>query len=734
MRSVRTVVRTLIAGLLAIAGPVLAAPAVQAHAQEVRQQSYGTERASSQQLTISIDKVNPSFATDTSTVTVSGTLTNLTGSSLQGLQVQLLSDQQWFVTRQDMASYAAGNSLTYIFPQAEPGATDTVNGTLRSGGTARWSASFSATDAGYSEFGVYPLEAQAQNADGVPVATERTYLPYWPGKGSAEPLDTAWVWPLVDQPQRDPCDQTLATDSLASSLATGGRLGTLLDVGEQWAQRDHLTWAVDPALLSDAQVMTHEYAVGGNAPCVGEPHKPASAAAVNWLTQLRTGTASEPMFLTPYANVDVAALSHAGLDEDLRTAYQLGESVARQILSRSFGINGVGAGDGGSPAVAWPANGTADASVLTSLASDGGISTVVLNSGELPSTDGQYDNALGSAATGSGTAMPVLLADSGLTGIIGSTPAGSSAAAQFSSEQDFLAQTAMISAEAPFYKTTRTLVIAPPQNWDPSAAEASALLSMTNSAPWLRKVPLSTLAAAAGRLRTHTSLPSYQVTSAELSSSYVDQVKSVDASLALYEDMLYQPSASLLRTLDEAAVATESSAWRGAGAGAGQTALNKLGAYLSYWEQKVEILAGTKPLLLAGSSGPAPVSVQNAGKLEVQVKVEAIPESNQLSVADIGTLITIMPGKTATVRMTVHSADIGTSTLQLQLVTENGSPLPWTTQSLNVQATRYGQALLVLIAAALGVLVLASVARWIRKRRGGGAVDDSADARSGGSG
>jgi hypothetical protein len=734
MRSVRTVVRTLIAGLLAVAGPVLAAPAVQAHAQEVRQQSYGTEQASSQQITISIDAVSPSFATSTSTVTVSGTLTNLTGSPLQGVSVQLLSDQQWFYTRQDMTSYAAGNSLGYIFPQAESGATAMLRGTLHSGATVDWSASFSANDAGYSAFGVYPLEAQAQNANGVAIATERTFLPYWPGKGSAEPLDTAWIWPLIDQPQRDPCDQTLATDSLASSLATGGRLGTLLDVGEQWAQRDHLTWAVDPALLSDAEVMTHEYAVGGDAACVGAPHEPASAAAASWLTRLRTGTASEPMFLTPYANVDVAALSHAGLDEDLRTAYQLGESVAGQILSRSFGINGAGAANGGSPAVAWPAGGAADASVLTSLAHDGGISSVVLDSGELPSTDGSVDNAIGSAATGSGTSMPVLLADSGLTGIISSAPAGSSAAAQFTAEQDFLAQTAMISSEAPFYKTTRTLVIAPPQSWDPAASEAGALLSMTSSAPWLRKVPLATVAAAAGRLRTHTPLPSYQLTSAELSSDYVDQVKSVDSSLALYEDMLYQPSADLLRTLNEAAVATESSAWRGADGTDGQLALSKLTAYLNYWEQKVQILEGTKPLLLAGASGSAPVSVQNAGKLEVQVKVEAIPESSQLSVANLGGVFTIMPGKTAIVRMTVHSAETGTTTLQLQLVTANGSPLTWTTQSMSVQATRYGRALLVLIAAALGVLVLASVARWIRKRRNGGTVDDSADARSGGSG
>jgi Family of unknown function (DUF6049) len=728
MRSVRTVVRTLIACFLALAGPLLAAPAVAAHAQDALKQSSGTDSASSRQLTISIDAVNPSYATPTSTVTVSGTVTNDTGSPLQGIQVQLVSAQQWFTTREDMDSYAAGNNLGYIFPQPEFDATYVLPGTLHSGATMRWTASFSAAAAGYSTFGVYPLAAQADYPDGTPIAADRTFLPFWPGNGSADPLGTSWIWPLIDQPQRDPCQQTLATNSLDSSLSSGGRLGTLLTVGQQWAQRDHLTWAVDPALLSDAEVMTHNYAVGGDASCTGSPHKPASAAATRWLTQLRDGTANDPMFLTPYADVDVYALSHAGLDKDLKTAYQLGESVARQILSRPFGINGESTGDGGAPAIGWPPDGVADASVLTNLASDGGISSVVLNSGQIPSTDAPYDNALGSTTTLSGS-MPVLLADSGVTSVLGSAPAGSSTGEQFAAEQDFLAQTAMISAEAPFYKTTRTLVIAPPRNWDPSAAEASRLLALTNSAPWLRKVSLSTLASAAGKLPAHKSLPSYRVGPDELSSGYLAQVRSVDSSLALYEDLISQPSSGLLQTLNEAAAAIESVAWRGAGAGAGQLALTKLKDYLNYGTHSVRILTGSK-LLLAGQSGPAQVSVQNTGQLPVQVRVLAIPESTQLSVGNIDEVITVLPNKTAPVRMTVHSTGIGTTVLQLQLETRHELPMAWTAQSLSVEVTRYGRALLVLIGAALGVLVLASVARWIRRRRS----ERTADGRSGGSG
>ncbi len=728
MRSVRSVVRTLIAGFLALAGPVLAAPAVAAHAQEVHQSSR-TNTASSRQLTISIDAVNPSFATPSSTVTVSGTLTNDTGSPLQGIQVQLLTQAQYFLTRSQMDSYAAGSDQV-MSPQPA-GNPFTLTGTVHTGATVRWSASFTAAAAGYSAstVGVYPLVAQAQSADGTPYGSERTFLPYWPGQDAADPLNVAWLWPLIDQPQQGACPQTLATNSLAGSLASAGRLGTLLTVGEQWSQLDHLTWVVDPALLSDASVMTKKYLVGGDSLCRGGAREPASATAAEWLGSLTTGTAGDPMFLTPYGDADVAALTHAGLDTDVRTAYQLGESVARKILGRPFGIHGNGPGDGGSPAVAWPAGGTADASVLSSLATDGGISAVVLDSGEMTSTDAPYDNALASTTAGNGSPMGVLLADSGLTGILGSASAGSPASAQFTTEQDFLAQTAMIAAEAPY--KARSLVVAPPPRWDPSAAEAARLLSLTYSAPWLHQTGLSSLAAASTRT-PHRSLPVSQVSRAELGAGYLGQVRSVDASLAQYTGMLYQPAAGLLQSLDAAAVVTESAAWRGPGAAGGWVALDKLADYLRDREEKVTILGGTK-LLLAGASGPAPVSVQNAGQLPVQVAVRVIvPPDSQLSVDNPNALIMIPALKTGTVTMTLHSSGIGTTTIQLQLVTKDGSLLTWrgASQSLSVEATHYGRAVLVLIAAALGVVVLASVTRWIRRRR----TDSTAEGRSGGTG
>ncbi len=719
MQSVRTVVRTLIAVFLATAGPVLAAPAVQAHAQEVQQQSFRTNSAGSGRLTISVDGVSPSYATPTATITVRGTVTNDTGSPVTGVQVQLLSSSVFFGTRSAMDSYAAGqDTLRLLAPE---GIAVTLPGTLHSGKTAQWSASFTAASVGYPQFGVYPLAAQAEYPDGTPLAIDRTLLPYWPGNaGAPTPLNVAWIWPLIDAPQQGLCAATLATNSLAGSLSAGGRLGTLLDVGQQYAVQDDLTWAVDPALLSDVNVMTSKYFVGGNSVCSDRQFEQPSVAAAQWLSLLRSSTTTEPMFFTPYADTDVAALTRAGLQQNTRTAFRLGQSVAAKILSRAA-----------SDPVAWPADGTANASTLTSLARDGGVSAVVLDSGELPSIDGQYDNALNATTAGDGARMGALLADSGITSALGSASASSPAGAQFDAAQDFLADTAMILAEAPSLQ--RSLVIAPPRHWDPSAAEAGALLSMTNSAPWLHKTDLSSLAAAAAHLSAKAPAP-VSVPSGALSVGYTDQIAAVTASAELYKDLLYRPGTDVMNTIDAAVTTTTSAAWRGAGAAGGWQALTNLGDNLKDNEQKVSIITGKK-ILLAGASGTTPVSVQNLLPVEVQVRVVATPSAgSQLSVGKFQDLIVVPTGKTGTAHVPLSSNAITTTTVQLQLQTADGSPLTWTSQSVSVQVTRYGRAVLVLIAAALGVLVLTAVARWIRRWLNDGRNSAKADGRSGGTG
>jgi hypothetical protein len=467
---------------------------------------------------------------------------------------------------------------------------------------------------------------------------------------------------------------------------------------------------------------------------------PASAAAKSWLSQL-SGTAGQPAFLTPYANVDAAALSHAGMDDDLTAAYQLGDTVASTILPDTFGASADGTGASTALPVAWPAGGTADAGVLTSLARSGRVSTVVLNSGELATSTPPYDNALARTKTSAGTDMSVLLADSGITGILGSASAGSSAGAQFAAVQDFLAQTAMIVAEGP-NSPSRSLVVAPPTDWDPSPAEAADLLALTSTtksgAPWLRATDLGTLATAAAKLPVER-LPSHRVSGAELSDAegYIDQLQALDASVTMFEGMLSDPPKSYLTTLAEAVAVTQSSAWRGRGSPGGWLALTVLKNYFNDLQNTV-VLIPVKKILLAGTSGDTLASVQNGLKqsylpghgLQIKVRVAGTAElGSSLQVTSPTTPLVVNPGMTGSVRLTLHSTTIGTTTLRLQLLTKDGSPLTWAQASepLSVEVTRFGRLILVIIFGALGVLVLATVLRLRRKRRRGGELKADRD-------
>jgi hypothetical protein len=725
MRTVRSVVRALgalTAVLLAVPALVLAGPPGQASAAESQhQQASRTSAADSHTLAISITGLSPSYARQGSKVTVTGTVANHTGAAVSGIAVQAWTATEVFNGRSEMTSFGDTGSYPYAL---DPAGTAMVTGTVPNGKTLRWSVSFPAAGF-YDQFGVFPVQVQATSLGGSYKTAAQTFLPYWPGKqATVQPkqLQVAWILPLVDAPQQGACSRTLATNQLAGSVASGGRLSTLLDAGAAWGDTDNVTWDIDPALLSDVSVMKSQYSTLGNATCSGRFTQPASKAAASWLTQLSSATGGQPAFLTPYANVDVAALSHAGLQANLRTAYQLGEKVAGQILPTTFGTTGTGSGDGSVLKAAWPADGVADAGVLTDLANLGGVNTVVLRSGQLPSAT-PYDNAIANTTSGIGTQMSVLLADSEITSLLGSASAKPSAAAQFTLTQDFLAQTAMISSEAP--GVSHSLVVAPPTDWDPSPAEATALLRITHETPWLSSTGLSALAAQAAKLPSQA-LPANRVSHAELHGSYLDSFKAVDASLAVFTNLLYQPPASQVTSLQEAVAATASSAWRGEGSEGGWLAMYHLTDYLRHAEHMVQIIP-TKRVLLAGNSGETPVSVKNGLSWPVRVRVTALtPADSQLRVGPYPTPLTVQAGKTNTVRMPVHAASIGTTTVQLQLVTEDGSPLTWTAQKLSVEVTRVGRFLLTIIGGALGILLLTSVYRLRRKRLAAAAGDGSA--------
>jgi hypothetical protein len=690
---------------LALASPAQASPAYQAQA------GHAGQVAQAGRVSVVIGSMSPQTAKPGATVTVTGTVSNGTGQAQAGLEVQLWTSPARFATRDAMDGYVSRGTGAGL---QQAGTAFLLPASLKPGQTVWWHASFQVDTVGITQFGVYPVTAQLGDAQGGVLDADQTLLPFWPGRqaaGLARPLDIAWVWPLIDQPHHQVCS-ALTNNDLVASLGPGGRLAALLAAGQAHPGA-HLTWVLDPALLSDLTTMTRTYQVDSGPGCSNPVTEPASKAAKTWLSALRAVTSVQRPVITPYANVDVSALVHSGLTADITGAYSMGYAEADNVLQGSFG-----------PTIAVPAGGTADLSVLTNLATVQHIGAVVLDSSEMPPADPRVfeDDAVTSVRAGSGLTMTVLLADHVLTGVLAAGDTGSGVlppSTQFEVSQRFLAETAMIAAEAP--DSDRSIVVSPPQGWSPPGALASDLLTETVSTPWLTSTALGSLAGAQDSQRTiaRQHPPASKDSRGELSGSYLRTVAGIGTALGVYRDLLYQPSRTYVQGLELALTATESSAWRGRAAGQGLALARKLSRFMSGEESRITIIAAQQ-VPMGGSSGLVPVSIQNGSHHAIQVRlkasVENVPDrTSQLTVGHFQNLVTIQPQQAPTIRLPVSSAPIGPTAIQLSLTTANGKQLPLRSTSLTVESTRYGRAILFLIGAAIGVLVLTSVYRGVRR-------------------
>ena len=651
-----------LAGGLASAGPAQASPA---------------ERASAGHLSVTINAMSPSYAAPGATVRLSGTVTNGTRQTKAGLDVQLFTSASHFIARDRMDAYVSRGVASDLIPAGNP---FFVSASLRPGTTASWTASFQADTQGITSFGVYGVTAQLQDLAGNVISADQTLLPFWPGSrvaALASPLKISWLWPLIGQPQQKVCTATLASNDLAGDLGQAGRLSALLDAGASHPGAQ-LTWVIDPALLSDVSTMTRRYLVGGQATCTGAAPQPASTAAARWLAGLRKVTPDQPTVFTPYANVDMSALVHQGLTRNLATAYQTGAAVAASVLPRTFGRN-----------VAWPPGGTADLSLLTNLAAIEHVGTVVLNSSQMPPVNADAvfrpDDAVASLRV-AGLPMNVLLSDNTLTGVLraGNTSSGTLAKnTEFAVRQRFLAETAMIAAEAP--DSRRTIVVAPPGGWSPSEALASDLLGETTTTPWLTPTQLTSLSSAADTERAvpRHSPPDREASPGELSRGYLSAVRDVGDRLGVYQSMLYRPAAAYTRSLDEALLATQSAAWRGGGQPRGAALIRGLNAYLKSAENKVKIISSAQ-VPMGGASGLVPVTIENGLHQAIRVRVVATVvntpgRTSQLTIGHFQDVVTIPPqSPSSPVRLPVSSAPQGSTQISLSLTSANGTPLPFT--------------------------------------------------------
>src|SRR5215467_1956204 len=348
-------------------------------------------------------------------------------------------------------------------------------------------------------------------------------------------------------------------------------------MGARYAAKARLTWAIDPALLDSVHAMKQRYRAGVAPGCYRRGMHQASPYAARWLNDLKRATAGQPVFVTPYADVDVAALVRHGNAGDLHKSITSGEQAAQRILGRRAAPAPLPAGHGRLSAIAWPPGGSASDAVLTSIANSH-LSTVILAAPpDLPTP--YTPGAVTSTRALTGKKLNILLADRRITaelrsGLVSSNAAG----ARVHVGQLYLAETAMIAAEAP--RMTRPIVIAPPRRWDPTSSIARELLGETVSAPWLQPSTASQLVAMKPE-HVYKKVTQYGKIGAH-TRRLLNSVSTLDRKIALLQAMSVEPDPNLYRAVAD----IESSAWRGKAAKQATATLRRTSQYVDRQDRK----------------------------------------------------------------------------------------------------------------------------------------------------
>lgn len=364
MRSARVLLRVLTALLLVL----LFTPGVPAAA----------EPGETPFLKLRIDRVTPDTVTTTtgSVVSVAGTVSNIGDRPVRDVVVRL--EHAPAVT----GSAGLRTNLTGDLDQyAAVAPFITVSGELERGQEVPFTLSYPVRGGGeptlqIEQPGVYPMLVNVNGTPdyGAPARLDdaRFLLPVLgvpadPATGDAEglsavvppdtsrPVATTVLWPLADRPRLAagiPGGTTpvrLLDDDLATSLAPGGRLDTLLSAADfatgaavdaDGAVRAALCLAVDPDLLITVNAMTAGYVVSDDpAGGLNAPTRPGTGqeAAANWLGRLKA--LAQRLCVTPtvYAQADLDALRRVG-DGALNT---VATGAAADIVDQILGVRSV---------------------------------------------------------------------------------------------------------------------------------------------------------------------------------------------------------------------------------------------------------------------------------------------------------------------------------------------------------------------------------------------------------
>ncbi len=648
-------------------------------------------------LEIRIDSMSPPIPRPGQTVTIRGTVTNISQLAASDVSVHLRISASRVSARSDIRSVIEGRAA--LLGVAVPGVTDQVAGGLAAGQSAEFQLIVPVSELGLDEPGAYVIGAEVRGDVGSGVQRQdldRTFLPWWPPGSGVEPLTVALLWPITGRPIRD-AQGILLDDELAVDMSPAGRLSTLVAAGA--ARPETMTWVIDPEVLEAAAAMSQGYQVHerGGGPVPGTRTSEVS----QWLDEITVALSGRgaPAIGALYALPDVmAARSGRILSRILRSRPEV-DATTRALLGRPLPSR-----------LALIPGGNVDDATLDRLARLG-VGPVVLADWAMAPTVPTTFTPSGtlSLETPSGD-LPVLLTDAALGETLGmptGTPSDVTAL-----RQRLLAETLVTAVELP---TTQRLVVATPAaDWSPSASGATAVLDAIASAPWIHPASVSEAVRWEPSTvpRTHAPYDAEQA-DAELPARHVRSVTDQLAGMSEYSEVL-SPDVSLPRSA-ALAPARQLAGWFRTRPEPRAELTGLVNADVAAALTSVTVVSSGS-ITVSGSSGTIPITVENKGGLPVTVGLELTSDPPLLFQSDPVEPFEIAPARRTSVEVVATVGSAGQIPVAIQVMTVGGDAFGEPVV-LTVRSSAYANAARVLVQVALAMLVLAVVVHGVRRAR-----------------
>lgn len=720
-----------------VAGATLLAGLLQATGATPSQAASAT---GSRTVAVSVDGLTPRIPVKGDTLTVTGQLTNNGRSPVTHAHVGLrMRSDGPLDTRSAIKNAASRTGFTY--PQdgdeVEGGTTSVPD--IPAGGKGTFSITVPVNTLGMSDAGVYQLGVALEGSTSSDpsehvLGIKRTFLPWYGTEdvNSTKHTKIGYLWPLTDRAHIAPRGDTdsqrspiFMDDELAAELATGGRLRTMINL----ARNLPVTWVIDPDLLATVEFMTKGYRVAGPGGDVTKT-TPGTGTTVarQWLNDLRTAVAGDQVIALPFGDTDLASVAHhgqgvSGTMAHLRTGTALGLSTVETIL-------------GGTPAadVAWPVDGALDPSIV-SVARAGGAKRIIARSDTFHEGDSLKYTPNAARPIGGGTTAVV--SDAALSTAF-SGPLADPQDANLA-VQDFIAQTLMITMEAP--ERQRTVLFAPQRM--PTTVQAQAMAeAIQDTANALWATPATTfdeVASAHPDAHANEKVPSAKAYPAslrkqEMSAGAFQQIQRIQGGLNDFVVILTRQDRVTV-PFGNAVLRSMSTSWRGNPSGAGDYR-DAIGLYLQDLIGAVHIIDKTT-LTLSGRSGTIPITVKNELGQPVNVVLKLTSGANiRLKIKNAAQPITIEGGHTRTLKFETKAGANGTVQVSAALYTVDNRLYGYgTSVKFDVHVNKVTDLVMLIIGAGLLLLVLAGVRIYRQRKRQGaddGGEDDGEDGETDG--